>query len=419
MIKKAAFAVSVFLATIIIYVFTELIHWEGRLSLSIRNYLMVALVVTASAVIHLYRRRHTAGSYGRELLMGYGGGRQRIAYFDYLRVFAMILVITLHTLQGSLAGLEGDAAVCLWNILIGLCFVCNPLFVMVSGALLLNGREEPLHIFYRKRVMRVLVPMIGYYLFYSFWADGLSVFYPSGWMKLIQEFTANTNVFTPHFWLAFVILMFYISAPFLRVMVKNMDDAMLSGMVLVIFLVHGIFLYLPLWGINFAGTTWLLGWESVGLVGYFCTTKAAERYRRVFWAGGGIALLSMIYVTVRMEEYSSLFYNTSPAAMILACVCFLFFRFHGSGLFAKAPALLMVLSKYSFSILLIHWLVLNYIVKQALGITFVPLAVFCTLAVSLAAAFFYDNLVIVCLEWLFAQIFDLPGRVRRNAPAGR
>lgn len=74
-----------------------------------------------------------------------------------------------------------------------------------------------------------------------------------------------------------------------------------------------------------------------------------------------------------------------------------------------------MLSRYSFSILLIHWFILHLVVRQTIGITFVPLAVVCTLVLCLAYAVYYDNVFVVCLEWLCGLMFDLPGRVKKLA----
>lgn len=47
-----------------------------------------------------------------------------------------------------------------------------PVFVMLSGALLLHpNKQESLSVFYKKRLSRILVPLIFWSLFYLLWAS--------------------------------------------------------------------------------------------------------------------------------------------------------------------------------------------------------------------------------------------------------
>ena len=53
----------------------------------------------------------------------------------------------------------------------GLGLSCNLLFMMLSGALLLGGREESVLQFYSRRFVRVLIPCFAYYLLYFFYVE--------------------------------------------------------------------------------------------------------------------------------------------------------------------------------------------------------------------------------------------------------
>ena len=109
----------------------------------------------------------------------------RLYYFDYLRVIAILGVLCIHvaapyvTMYLKLPNIQWQASV----VLNGLVRWCVPIFFMVSGALLLGRKEEPLTNFFKKRANRILIPFIiwsiGYYIWRQFfWYDGYSMMHP-------------------------------------------------------------------------------------------------------------------------------------------------------------------------------------------------------------------------------------------------
>ena len=102
--------------------------------------------------------------------------RQRVFAYDVIRAFAILLVVCIHS-QGMLRDavvVEDNAMGTLqwchafWHII----YVGVPLFVMLSGALLL-GKQESLKVFFKKRFTRILIPFLiwsvimGVLLFYK------------------------------------------------------------------------------------------------------------------------------------------------------------------------------------------------------------------------------------------------------------
>ena len=103
-----------------------------------------------------------------------------------------------------------------------------PLFVMISGALLLQRRDEPLP-FYRKRFGKVLTPFLAWSCIYiiCYWlightlADGTSITLSSSVGAILSG-----NVST-HLWFMYIIMALYLVAPFLAVFVHNASKNML------------------------------------------------------------------------------------------------------------------------------------------------------------------------------------------------
>src|SRR5947209_7774316 len=89
-----------------------------------------------------------------------------LIYLDVLRAFAIVLVVLLHaahpvTHDATVGSSRWWAA----NLYEGGGRCCVPLFIMISGALLLDpGKRENLSAFFRKRVTRVIIPFLAWSL---------------------------------------------------------------------------------------------------------------------------------------------------------------------------------------------------------------------------------------------------------------
>ncbi|MEY8336731.1 acyltransferase [Lachnospiraceae bacterium 62-35] len=408
--KKSSFFFFIFLFTTIIYGIIELRYGLFTRPFRIRNYAAIGFLITASGLIHKKRKGTLSlPQYFSRLILGNSGRPDRIVYMDYLRVLAAVLVVTVHVMEYTGSHLAPHTPA--WEIITmgsSLFCACNLLFMMISGALLLGAETESLASFYKKRFLKVLIPCFLYYLFYCFYAYGIHAFLPSGWPKLIREFTANSNGLTPHFWLIHVILMFYLGAPVFSAAMKHMSERMLASLAVLIFILHGLFTYMPYLQIHFLTASFLASWESIFILGYFCTTDTAMKYYRLILAGGWLSVLFILFSVHSIEDFAPLIYNNAPPMLFLACSVFLFFRKHRDILFSRIPPLLAALGNYSFSILLIHWAILYGIVEKRLGINGlsfellggIPLSVFLTLFISMAFAIIYDNTVVLCADTL-------------------
>lgn len=84
----------------------------------------------------------------------------RIGWIDYLRVLACFLVVLSHSCDPFVGQFDANRTEFLTGAIIG-SFVrsCVPLFVMMSGVLLLPLKMD-METFYRKRIGRVVIPLI-------------------------------------------------------------------------------------------------------------------------------------------------------------------------------------------------------------------------------------------------------------------
>jgi len=140
----------------------------------------------------------------------------RVIYLDIIKVLAIIFVIFNHSHWGIYGyGLVGTF---IHEFLFDLCKIAVPLFVMVSGALLL-GKESNHKDMITKRIFRVFVPLVIVTLI-------CVIAYGGSFKGFIAAIFTNYTLNYPPYWLWYLYLLMalYIMTPFLQKMLKNFEE---------------------------------------------------------------------------------------------------------------------------------------------------------------------------------------------------
>ncbi|BEL93737.1 acyltransferase family protein [Serratia ureilytica] len=139
-------------------------------------------------------------------------------WFNNARVIAILAVVLLHVSSRVVMWSElGSNDWWYANLYDSLVRWCVPVFVMISGALLLSPEKaEPLGLFYKKRASRILFPLVFWSLFYMLWDFLRNLL--KGESKSIQEIFFALLSGKPYFhmWFLFMILGLYFVTPFIR-----------------------------------------------------------------------------------------------------------------------------------------------------------------------------------------------------------
>lgn len=132
------------------------------------------------------------------------------AGMDAARVGACFMVIVLHAAAVNFHVFDDQWGAS--NFYDSLTRSCVPVFLMISGVLLLN-RQESLPAFFSKRFARILPPLLFWSLFYMAWNAFHGKHYGNvfGWLQAL----ANGPV-AFHLWYLYAILGIYLFVPFLR-----------------------------------------------------------------------------------------------------------------------------------------------------------------------------------------------------------
>jgi surface polysaccharide O-acyltransferase-like enzyme len=144
-------------------------------------------------------------------------------WVDHARILAALAVIFLHLASDVAESIWGSDTLYWWiaNVYNSLVRWCVPVFVMISGLLLLDpNKSESLTDFYKKRVSRIMLPLIFWTLFFSAWTFVRGMI--KGQEISLFHLVRNALLGWPynHMWYLYMVIGLYLFTPFFRKIVK-------------------------------------------------------------------------------------------------------------------------------------------------------------------------------------------------------
>ncbi len=153
-----------------------------------------------------------------------GGDTERAVWIDLIRVVALFSVVVLH-IAAVPASAYGRIPLNWWwfaNFIDAAVRPCVPLFVMVSGALILNpDRSQSLSAFFRRRMGKVVIPLLAWSALYAIWRmtfHGQSLTLVEFSRQLLGGMGGSAWI---HLWFLYLIVSLYLITPILRVYVAH------------------------------------------------------------------------------------------------------------------------------------------------------------------------------------------------------
>ncbi len=160
--------------------------------------------------------------------------RQKVGYFDLMRCAAAVAVVAIHVLGpyryqlGELSGFGWESAIIVnsasrWAV---------PLFIMISGALLLSDqRAFNLSYYLRRRIGKVLVPFLSWSAIYAVIA-GISISGWSGGEVVTRLMALPTQATYYHLGFFYYFIPLYFVVPFFRYLCQQCDSRYWQGLLL-------------------------------------------------------------------------------------------------------------------------------------------------------------------------------------------
>lgn len=392
-------------------------EWRGNLrdSLYVCRKMLFAMPVFA---VLIGMAHHEAGkgmenrAYIRQMFCGRAAVKGRKVYLDHARILAAVMVILTHACAMQADVVEAAAwKTGLLRICTGIGLVCNPLYVMISGSLLLSSeKEETLGRFYLKRFIKVVIPMVTYYVIFLCVSGQISLIPPQNLLGGFQQILAGASGIVPHYWLIYTLISLYVTAPFVRIMMKNLKDSHITVLFFLILMEEVLATVLPLAGIQTGFTMNLAGWEGVFILGCIFTERRTKWIEKFVLISGAVS--AVILSLVMVFDYSSKEYvsNTAPVMVLFAGAILILLSKLDPILQGKFPFVVGTLSKYSYPIILVHWYGLFVVTWGKIGIQplrfgcvgGIALTVFTAVVVCFILGFLAENTIVMTVQYVAA-----------------
>lgn len=253
--------------------------------------------------------------------------QQHIVWLDVVRFIAMFTVVCCHCTDpfNFYPGPAPDniADIKLWGAIYGaLLRPCVPLFVMITGALLLPMRGDA-SVFYKKRILRVLWPFLIWSVIYNLfpWVIGLLGFGPKAVIDFfpysgeevtrqsvavsldyIAQIPLNFSIVDVHMWYIYLLIGLYLYLPIFSAWVEKASEKAKLWFLTV----WGVTLLLPYYNEFVAQYLWgTCSWNSFGMLYYFAGFNGylllGHYLRNLDWSIGktlaiGIPMFAIGYV---------------------------------------------------------------------------------------------------------------------------
>ncbi len=299
---------------------------------------------------------------------------------DNIRVVATVGVIFLHIAATILPDFNHAGLSNWWvaNIYNSSVRFCVPLFVMLTGALLIP-KEYRLKDFLKKKLVRIVLPFMFWSVIYAgrilllmspARLDEMSITDMIGWM-LVQIKDGSASY---HLWYVYMIIGVYLFIPVIGKWARNSNE-------------KEILYFLILWLLTLLlsqpatkefnpefDLSYFSGFIGYLVLGYYLSVKSYDNPRRVtsiallfIFFGIASTAAGTYFLSAEKGSYAPYFHgNFSPNVLLLSIGIFLYFRNrHYNGTITIKSR--NFISKYSFGIYLVHVLVIKYLDNPALN----------------------------------------------------
>ncbi|WP_232306815.1 acyltransferase [Thermobifida cellulosilytica] len=338
------------------------------------------------------------------------------AWLDVARIAAITAVVLLHSVAVVVTRDYTELGSATWwtaNVVDSAVRWCVPVFIMISGALLLAPRREGLRSFYRRRFSRIGIPLVVWSAFYL--SIDLFVEKWNDWPDALHRILAGQP--SVHLYFLFVLAGLYALTPFLRVLTAHAPPRTLWwAAVLMTALGVADQAISDFSGIGEANAvTRFLPYVGYYLLGYLLRDTALTR--RGVWAAGAV-LVASVAATVGVVGATAVaqgewtvqaayaYDYLSPTVLAMSVALFLLFRpltGRWRGLTAPdrdttaARRRLRTLADLSFGVFLVHLILLREL-RSFTGIPDHPAAMVATVLAQTVAVLAVSFLVTAVLR---------------------
>lgn len=292
---------------------------------------------------------------------------QRVLWIDLIRGAAIFFVIFLHSASTYLYEFQKIDMSSWWvaNIYDSIVRMAVPLFFMITGVIFLKMKDEPLKVFFKKRLMKIVIPLLlwsSVYILFRKYIEGQDI---SVVKHIILSFFHSEYY---HLWFLYTIVGVYLFIPVLKVFIDNASKK-LQYYFIFLFIVSAVLIPFITDILTIEIPNYLIMMQGYGgylVLGYLLSYIKVDK--KIIWlsiflifSGTVITALGTYHLTLRDNQFNSFLYdNFSVSTMIQAIGFFLLLKYIGEKIVRNMfiNKIILLTASLSFGIYLIHPIVM-------------------------------------------------------------
>ncbi len=346
--------------------------------------------------------------------------KPKYLYLEVMRIIAVFWVIFNHTAKDGffLFSLRPVGSIQFWTYMFFsvFCKFAVPLFLMISGAVLLGKKPDGLKILYKKRILRMAVVLVVFS--FAYYVQGIylsdEVFSISSFLKKLY-----TSYMQSHLWYMYAYIAFLISLPFLQSLVANLETKYfyyLIGIVLIIKIIWVIEYRSCLGEITIyekIEPLWLCtNIVLYPIIGYFLQNKVILRKKDllILWISNIAGICTSCYMTnykglvtgVLKESQSQSFHNTFVLLNAICIFCTVKYIVNHIKLNKRQEKIIYTLGECTFGVFLLHMFIQVLPIRRYLIDTFISAHI--NYMVSCWLFCLFNMIVCFCITYVLRKI---------------
>ncbi len=297
---------------------------------------------------------------------------RRIYAYDMIRIYACLAVVMIHVSAIYVKMDESSTYFLVGNIFNSISRCGVPLFLMLSGSLMLNENKT-------KTIKQMVQISLEMGVILLFWSTIYAIVYKLVLtkMKVTLVSLMKTILFAHyHMWYLYVIIGLYLITPILRLFVKKENKSTITYLLGLSILFTFV---LPLINHEFQKVVESISlvrlgkkihFEMIGtyltyyILGYYLTNfDLKANIKKLIYLLGSSSLIYTIVMTQINKNYDFYYDNSLITILLTSVMIFIFIYelFKNKTFTPKVEKIIIILSQLTFSVYLIHVLVLYYV----------------------------------------------------------
>lgn len=286
---------------------------------------------------------------------------------DLVRVVAMFFVVCIHN---HIAFSDDRVVEIIKNTIL---YTCNGMFYMLSGRFNLRftvgENEKKSYVdYYFKKFVNIIIPYVLYTIIYYLYSirNTYTEMNIKGNIWGYVEAFVQKNI-SLYFWFMFPLIGMLVSAPFLARLVQKLSDYELKLFLLVgiIWEFVTVIVIQDCFKLQNYYSGWILGsWVFYFVLGYGCDRLIKKENQKFFVVLGMICGVLTILQGVFLPDRAHNLNDLSPIYTFVTIGMYIFLDRYCVIRNEKIGRVISVLSKYSFSIYLIHIPILDFVCDE-------------------------------------------------------